>query len=451
MSSIRDFGAKGDGKTDDTEALVHAVEQGDGEVVLPRGDYRITRPVVVPLEKFGRLSISGSGGTAKLIMAGAGPALHLVGTHKKTAAPQDFAEGVWQKERLPTVTDLEIIGDHENADGIRLDGVMQPTLRGLLVRRCRHGIHLVSRSRNVLIADCHIYHNRGVGIFLDHVNLHQTNIHGSHISYNLQGGIVVRNGEVRNLHICSNDIEYNYDLNANDSADIWLDARKGTVREGTIVGNTIQAKISQGGANVRLTGVGKENPNAVGMFSISGNLIGSQETNLHFEACRGIAISGNAVYHGEKFAVRAKDCEHLVFSGNSHDHNPDYKGKSTDSFLFENCRHLQLTGLIVQHTHAESEPAESTMTFAGCSYASLTACQLLHVRRKGLRFRDCSVVRVGECTIRGGGGDFDEPIEVNEGTRDVMIVNNFLSVGKRGRLSLGRRNDVRIDGNMQLW
>jgi len=450
MSSIRDFGAKGDGKADDTEALVHAVEQGDGEVVLPRGDYRITRPVVVPLEKFGRLSISGSGGTAKLIMAGVGPALHLVGTHKKTAAPQDFAEGVWQKERLPTVTDLEIVGDHENADGIRLDGVMQPTLRGVLIRKCRHGIHLVNRNRNVLIADCHIYHNRGVGIFLDHVNLHQTNIHGSHISYNLQGGIVVRNGEVRNLHICSNDIEYNYDLKANDSADIWLDARKGTIREGTIVGNTIQAKISPGGANVRLTGVGKENPNAVGMFSISGNLIGSQETNLHLDACRGITISGNAVYHGEKFAVRAKDCEHLVFSGNSHDHNPDYKGKSTDAFLFENCRRLQLTGLIVQHTHAEGEPAESTMTFAGCSFTSLAACQLLDVRRKGLRFRDCSVVRVAECTIRGGGDNFDEPIGVNEGTRDVMIVNNFLSVGKSGRLSLGRRNDVRIDGNMLL-
>lgn len=448
MSSIRDFGAKGDGKADDTEALQHAVERGDGMVVLPRGDYRITRPIVVPLNRFGRIAISGSGGTAKLIMAGAGPALHLVGTHKKTADPKDFAESVWQTERFPTISDLEIVGAHESADGVRLDGVMQPTLRGVLIRRCRHGIHLVNRNRNVLIADCHVYHNRGVGIFLDHVNLHQTNIHGSHISYNLQGGIVVRNGEVRNLHICSNDIEYNYDLKSNDSADVWLDARRGTIREGTIVGNTIQAKISPSGANVRLTGVGKDNPNAVGMFSITGNLIGSQETNLHLDACRGITVTGNAIYHGENFAVRAKDSEHLVFSGNSHDHNPDYKGKSTDEFVFENCRHLQLAGLIVQHTHPSDEGPEATMTFDHCSHVNINGCQVLNARRRGLRFRDCAIVRVSDSTIRGipENAEFLEAIQVNEGTRTVMIVNCFLGAN----MTLPKRKDVHAEGNMML-
>jgi hypothetical protein len=53
-------------------------------------------------------------------------------------------------------------------------------------------IHLVKRDRNVIVADCHIYNNTGAGIFLDAVNLHQTNIHGNHISYCKQrGGISV--------------------------------------------------------------------------------------------------------------------------------------------------------------------------------------------------------------------------------------------------------------------
>lgn len=449
MSSIRDFGAKGDGKTDDTAALQHAVAAGDGVVELPRGDYRITRPVVVPLDKFGRLSISGSGGTATLIMAGAGPALQLVGTHKKTADPKDFAAAVWQRERFPTITDLEIVGAHDHADGIRMDGVMQPTLRGVLIRQCRHGIHLVNRNRNVLVADCHIYNNRGIGIFLDHVNLHQTNIHGCHISYNRQGGIVVRNGEVRNLQICANDIEYNYDLQANDSADVWLDARHGTIREGTIVGNTIQAKTSPGGTNVRLTGIGAANPNAVGMFTISGNLIGSQETNLQLQACRGVTVSGNAIYHGEKFAVVAEDCEHLVFSGNSHDHNPDYKGKSTDAFSFVNCRHVQLSGLLVQHTHAEADPVEASVTLSKCSHISVSGCQFLQVRRRGIRILDCQVVRVAECTVRGG-AEFLEAIQVNDATQTVMIVNNFLGVGSSGLLKFPQRRDVRAEGNLAL-
>ncbi|HLW64000.1 MAG TPA: glycosyl hydrolase family 28-related protein, partial [Gemmataceae bacterium] len=139
MSSVRDFGAKGDGQTDDTEAFQHALEQGDGEISIPRGDYRIARTLTVPLDKLGRLAIHGIGGTARIIMAGSGPALHLIGTHKRTAHPPDFAEAVWQKERMPMITDLEIVGANEAADGIRLEGTMQATVRGLLIRRCRHG------------------------------------------------------------------------------------------------------------------------------------------------------------------------------------------------------------------------------------------------------------------------------------------------------------------------
>src|SRR5262245_11069599 len=167
MASVRDFGAKGDGKTDDTAALSHAVQRGDGRLVFPRGEYLISRPLYVALELFARLGVDGAGGTAKLVMTGPGPALHLVGTHRRSALPANFTEGVWQKERMPSIEGLEIEGRHPQADGIRLDGVIQPTLRGVLIRRCRHGVHLVHRARNVLIADCHIYDNSGVGVFLD--------------------------------------------------------------------------------------------------------------------------------------------------------------------------------------------------------------------------------------------------------------------------------------------
>src|SRR5919204_40459 len=54
-------------KRERTAALGHAIEKGDGEVVLPRGDYLITRPLLVPLDRFGRFHLSGSGGLARLI------------------------------------------------------------------------------------------------------------------------------------------------------------------------------------------------------------------------------------------------------------------------------------------------------------------------------------------------------------------------------------------------
>src|SRR5262245_45624556 len=112
MSTVRDFGARGDGKTDDTAALSHAIQKGDGHLIFPRGDYLISHPLHIPLQLHGRISIIGDGGTARLLMAGPGPALHLLGSHERTALPAHFTEAVWLRERMPTVQNLEIVGRH---------------------------------------------------------------------------------------------------------------------------------------------------------------------------------------------------------------------------------------------------------------------------------------------------------------------------------------------------
>ena len=108
MSNVRDYGATGDGQTDDTSAIQHALSDGEGLIEFPRGDYRITKPIVVDLAKFSRTAIRGSGGTAKLIMAGKGPALFFAGTHDKTADPAGFKPEIWQRERMPLLSDIEI-------------------------------------------------------------------------------------------------------------------------------------------------------------------------------------------------------------------------------------------------------------------------------------------------------------------------------------------------------
>ncbi|MEY2725045.1 MAG: hypothetical protein RLZZ458_912, partial [Planctomycetota bacterium] len=189
MTQAGDFGAVGDGTTDDTDALQHALDEGVGELRLPRGDYRITRPLRLELARIGRTAICGEGGVPRILMDGPGPALLITGTHAASADPKTFQEQVWIRERMPMIRDLEIVGRHPEADGIRIDGVMQPTLTGVLLRQLRHGIHITNRARNVLISHCHIYHNTGVGIFLDAVNLHQTIISACHISYCRLGGI----------------------------------------------------------------------------------------------------------------------------------------------------------------------------------------------------------------------------------------------------------------------
>ena len=88
MVNAFDFGAVGDGVADETPALRHALEAGDGVLELGKGTYRITQPRVVELTKQGYAAIVGAGGTSRIVMAGPGPAIQVLGDHRGTASPR---------------------------------------------------------------------------------------------------------------------------------------------------------------------------------------------------------------------------------------------------------------------------------------------------------------------------------------------------------------------------
>ena len=410
VSDVRDFGAKGDGQVDDTSAIEHCITDGEGLVHFPPGDYRLTRTIQVDLAKTGRLAIDGSGGTAKIIMAGAGPAFHIVGSHDKNADPKGFAPEIWARERMPTVLNLEIEGRHAQAEGFLIDGTMQATFEGVLLRELLHGIHVRRRCRNLLISHCHIYNNRGIGVFFDQLNLHQAIITGSHISYCKRAGIKIAGSEIRNLQITGNDIEYNYDLSGAESADIWIDstAEGSSVREGTISSNTIQAKYSPGGANIRMVGFNRERNHKAGMFAISGNLIGSQETNIHLVACRGVVISGNVIYSGHLRNLHVDGSRNIIAAGNSFDHNPDYEPRelctgirladSHDCTLSDSIIHDCQTG---QHTTTDTKPIvrEALVEIVRSQRVLISGCQVLDAQPYGIQVADSSLVSITGCSI----------------------------------------------------
>lgn len=321
----------GDGQADDSAALQKLIDAG-GSVSLPKGRYRLTRTVTVDLAKLGATAIS-SDGTATLIMAGPGPALKIVGTHGGTAAPKSFKPQTWA-QRTPVVAGLEILGAHAEADGIEANGTMQLTLSRLTIRECRHGIRLAERNRNVVITDCHLYRNRGVGLFLDRVNLHQTNVVGCHISYNLGGGIVAVGGEVRNLHVGTCDIEANHDENGPPSANIFLDSTGGSIAEVAITGCTIQhTHKAPGSANIRILGAGKD-PSLLrregrehtreGHVTITGNVFSDVQVNLEIRQARGVTVTGNTFWEGFAHDLVIEDSQNIVITGNNFDRNPRY-------------------------------------------------------------------------------------------------------------------------------
>jgi len=220
---------------DRTEDLRSRVAEGGGSLLIEEGVYRITGTIEIPLEQRRSVVVAPAGGPVTLIMDGAGPAIRIVGSHEGTAGPGTFQPATWN-ERMPLVEGIEIVGNHPEADGIELVRTVQATVSRVAVRWCRHGIRLAERNRNTVVSDVHLYENSGVGLYLDDVNLHQINVANSHISYNRAGGIVVRDGNVRNLHITGCDL-----ITGNVISDTTINVDISVATDVTLSGNTFFA------------------------------------------------------------------------------------------------------------------------------------------------------------------------------------------------------------------
>lgn len=403
MSNVRRFGATGDGTTDDTQAIRHAVRDGDGMLHFPPGAYRITQPIEINLEESGPLGIDGTGGTARLLMAGAGPAFRLVGTHGGTGDPLSVKGNVYPNQRLPTVKNIEIEGGHPDADGIQMVQTMQSVFEGVLIRRCRHGIHLTQRNRNVLISHCHIYHNTGVGIFLDHVNLHQINIASSHVSYNRLGGIRIEGSEIRNLQITGNDIEYNndvqHDTDAQPTAEIYVDTTEtgASVNEVTIASNTIQATSSPRGCNIRIHEDSRGDSRPPGLWAITGNIIGSQENNVHLTGCYGVSLTGNCIYSCSNRNLLIEDSRQINVGNNTFRRHTPRMGTGVRCIRSSD---ITLAGCSILDEHSDGQPSDaSLLELVECQRINVSGSQLLDGVPCGIDVTDCDHVSITGCTI----------------------------------------------------
>jgi hypothetical protein len=405
---VRAFGAVGDGKTDDTVAIQRAVNAG-GTVRFPSGTFRLTTTVVVELDKSGYTSLVADG-TARVVMAGPGPAFKFVGTHEGSAAPADFKPNVWERQRMPRVEGLAITGAHPEADGIEATGTMQLTITHTHIRGVRHAVHLTVRNRNVLISDCHFYENSGVGVFLDNLNLHQINVTGSHISYNAGGGVVSRGGNVRNLHIGNCDIEGNMSGTAPPTANVLLDSTGGSIGEVAITGCTIQHNsTSPDSANVRILGRGTDASLArragsertqEGNVTITGNVFSDVRVNVHLKDARGVTLTGNTFWMGYDYDLLVEDSTAVVVGPNNFDRNPRYNyGNSMTAkggLVFRNSRDCTLTGLHV--SGVERQPA--AVVVEKCDRFQIASGSILDSDNVGLLLQDVTRSRVGGMLIR---------------------------------------------------
>lgn len=453
--NVKEFGAIGDGIKDDTEAIIAAVTRNnDGVVEFPRGNYRITRTIDIVLSETGTLGLSGRGGSARIIMAGEGPAFRFTGSHNGSAAPGSVRPVTWDKERMPFVDGLEIVGANPKADGLEFRHTLMPVIRSILIRDVHNGIHLVSRNRNVIIDGCHVYNCTGIGIYLDSVNLHQVIISDSHISYCKLGGIKVERSEIRDFQLTGNDIEYNCDPEGPVSADIWIDcSERGSVREGTISGNTIQAIPSPGGANIRFTGP-SGNYEQIGLWSITGNHISNQTVNIDLVHTRGISITGNTFIRGYNHNLTIDDSHNLIISDNVIDRNKDYfpeKMVCLDGISILKSRSIILSNNIIDGSENGSPESGGAITITDSREINIAGCQVINPEFRGIQIERSENVRVNSCLIKEDDNNHRMlwGLEIKGNCQGCIVKDNTIGKGKKGDVLNNSKGAV-LEGNLSI-
>lgn len=425
-STVRDFGATGDGTTDDTAAIQRAVDAGLGDLRFPKGTYRIIHPIVIDLDRVGPTSIAAAG-PATIVMAGSGPAIRFVGTHDGTASPATVKPNVWQRQRTPMVDGIEIVGDHAGACGIEATGTMQLTITRTAVRSALHGIHLVNRNRNVIISDCHLYDNRGIGVFMDRLNLHQVNIIGSHISYNNGGGIVARNSEIRNLQVGTCDIEGNMGgPDSESTANILLDSTDTSVGEVAIVGCTIQhSHDAPNSANIRINGRCTKRPFTDelrhGNITIADNVLSDVRVNIEINEARGVTITGNTIWKGYDRNLLIEGCQNVILANNMFDRNPRYHYGDGDSaklgLVFRKCSDCTITG---NQIHGVGD-IPAALLVQDCQRMNIVGCTIGNFGQCGLQLKNVTGSRVSDCLIYGG----IQPLKIDDDDRNMVVDNRL--------------------------
>ncbi|MFN9593341.1 MAG: right-handed parallel beta-helix repeat-containing protein [Pirellulaceae bacterium] len=376
------------GLAEDRDAQVDAwldqLGRSGGALLIPAGQYDLHRTLEIDLKRFGKVTIAAQG-PVTIRMHAAGPAIRLTGSLEGTADPQTQPPEI-DPERGPRIASgIAIEGFHPEADGIELEGTMQAVIDAVQIRKVRHGIRLVKRNRNVILSNLHLYDNSGVGLFLDHVDLHQINLSASHLSYNRGGGLVVLGGNVRNLQVNGCDLEANMpaDQMPTDAANLWIDCRPpgSSVAEVAVTGCTLQhssrsgsKRVAPGGANVRIWGRADYQPN---MLTLTGNLLSDTSISVDLVDVADATLTGNQFFTAEPLDLRMERCQRVIVSSSAfHPRESDDSG----GIILLDCQSCLLQTLICHRLRH----GEAAIQLKDCRRCQVSGC-LVSQSRGGVR------------------------------------------------------------------
>lgn len=316
--NVKDYGAKGDGITDDTHAIQVAFDAANGHmVVFPPGKYKVTDTLTINPAKVRR--IEGAGAYIKFASTLDIPLFDIVGSLTAGTADPSNSQTISLRdtEIMPIISGLALYSETRHyGTGFRIRHVFGAILQDLHIQGFKTGIEFLSHNRNVIISDCHIWDNSLYGIHFNEVSQHQTNITGCHISYSSKC-IFVDKGDVHNLQIAGNDIEGN-----GSNGLIHLKATdEGTqVSQVQITGNSIEDHVQNTNPLIILEGISYNlGAGFAGIVTINGNEISGSATDaIKLSGVYNVAINGNTFFGNSGYSVTINNkAENIVISDNT--------------------------------------------------------------------------------------------------------------------------------------
>lgn len=339
--NIRDFGAKGDGKTDDTPALLAAIEKAqetNGTIYFPHGEYRI-HPVKLPShitlkgdsawsyankdktdpDFEGKTILSALSGDARALLdLGDSRGTRIIGLTLDGNNMGESMHGVYARnagcEQHICVEDCRI--NHFTGSGIRLERCWVFSIRrNLIMFNGEHGIDSTSGYDGWII-DCQLTANKGAGLFargapkegmsdeekkaLKFFGTASIMVTANRVEWNREGGILLNGSNSMQITGCS--IDHNFG-------------------PGIKISNGTSHTIT--GCKIRSNGVDRVDDNS---------------SQIWIENCNGVAVTGNSIWGwfnrkewsfkvpSPFYGIIAKDLKGSVISQNAMYHSSSKKG-----------------------------------------------------------------------------------------------------------------------------
>ncbi len=279
--NIRDFGAAGDGRTDDTAALTAAMDAAakeNGTVYFPAGNYRI-RPVRVP----GHITLLGNSAWG-------------YGNRKDENGGLRDPQTMGNTVISAACGGAPALFDMDGVCGTRMIGL---TLDGQNLGECMHGVYSRHRGteQNICFEDCRITSFTGSGLKLDWVWV-----------FAVRRCLIAGNGQY------GIDLDRGYD---------------GWVIDNQITGNRLYG-VNAGPGMVCYTG---------------NRIEWNRGGGIYCENTRNINVTGNSFDHNFGPAVCFRNSRGSTVTGNmSRNDGSERQGDLSCAFLLENCEGITLTG-----------------------------------------------------------------------------------------------------------